>query len=426
MPDNNKGKEDKKYSFIEERILPSHKRKMKKIAFSIGNTVVIAVIFGLISGTVFYLSGSNLAKVFGRENDKKPITFSSPSPTESSSTKSEDKEEITVIETTVGISLEDFTKLYSLVSSVATKFNHSVVTVTNVTSEVDAFDNLTDIIESSYGVVIANNGKELLILTNYKKIEQSNKIRITFEDNHTTDAILYEYDKETGIAILAVSIDHIPKETLDKVEVATMGESYYMSTGTPVLALGSPSGYMYSMEVGLVTNKPIDKYITDYKLELFNTDIKNNPNGEGVVTNMDGEIVGIITHDFSDEMNVNINTVMGITKLKPIIEKLVNRKDTVYFGVVAKDIKAEHYEMIGVTNGVYIVDVDTNSPAIRAGLKCGQVITKINGDSVNSITSFYNLISAYSPGNTVEATVYDKDLKENPEIGLKVELATKK
>lgn len=398
--------EIKKYSFIEEKIVPRRKRKMKKLINSAAKIGVLAIVFGFVSSLVFCFTSSHFNKALGRGEQKKMILFTSPSPSPVvTSTPDEKPEEVKIIEKTVDATLSNYSKMFSLISNVASQFNYSVVTVSSVLSGEDWFDNPAEITDASYGVVIANNEKELLILASKDKIKNANSVRITFIDNYTVDAKLKGYDEDTGIGILAVPLENIPESTIEKVTIAELGESYYLTIGLPVLALGSPNGNVYSMEIGIVTNKSKDKYITDYKLELYNTDITHNPKGEGVITNLEGTVLGIITHEYNDELNENVSTVMGITKLKPIIEKLVNEEEQVYFGVTALDIPQLNLDKIGAGSGIYISEVDTDSPAIMADIRCGDVITKIEGEKINSVTNFYDTISGYKKEDVIKVTV---------------------
>ncbi len=435
MPAN--GKKDSstgqaKYDFIEEQIVPKRKNKAKKLLFSIGTTVCLAIIFGIVSRAVFCISGTCIDKVFGEDKDKKIISFTTPSPVPESTPEvqatkepEETKDNVQIIENVVDADLKDYSKMYALLSEVAKDFNKSVVTVSSVINGVDWFDNPSERLDASYGVIIANNGEDLLVLTSKNKIEDANSMRVTFSDHVTREADLYGYDSEAGIAILSVPIEKINEKTMDTIQVAVLGDSYYLPLGTPVLALGSPNGYVYSMDLGIITNSMVETYVTDSKLELFNTDMTNNANGEGVIVGLNGQVLGIITHDFNSGLNENVSTVLGITRLKAVIERLVNKTEQVYFGIVGNDIPKEYADELNIDSGVYVTEVLADSPAFKAGIKNGDIILGIEENNIPSMSTFNSVISNYTPKRDVDVKLLRTSKNDNNKITVQVTLAEK-
>lgn len=423
MPANENGDGKKEYNFIEEQIMHKKKNRIKKLGFTIGMTIVLAAVFGLVSSIVFYYFGNYIRNVFGCEEAKNPITFSSPEPTVTPNPKPKHTEkEVKIIQNKLDADLQDYSKMYTLLSEVASTFNRSIVTVSSVIKGVDWFDNPSELSHASYGLVIGNNGKELLILSSKDKIENANRLRVKFKDDVEVNAELYGFDSSTGIAILAVPLDTIPDSTLENVDVAMLGDSYYVSVGTPVLALGSPNGYVYSMETGIVTDEAYDTYVTDSKLELFHTDMSNNSNGEGVIVNLNGQVIGIITHDFNTGLNSSLNTVIGITKVKSTIEKLVNRKDRIYFGIVGSDITPQYAKKMEIDSGVYVTEVEADSPAFRAGIKIGDILLSINNNNIASMNMFNNIISSYVPKTEIKVKLLRTGKSGTKKVSVALEL----
>ncbi|SFR71919.1 S1C family serine protease [Anaeromicropila populeti] len=437
------------YSFMQEKVLPKKKRSRKKTIKSLANTVVLAVIFGLISSCVFHLSNPYFDELFG--TDREPFVFpeTSPSPaiseepsTEPSTepsiepskpsglaTESEDNEDtdavITEREHLELVTIKEYRKLYTLLAEVHENSKNSVVTVSSVTDEVDWLNNPFEKTDASYGVVIANNESELLIMASKDKIENANQIRVTFRNNTTVEAELYAYDSDTGIAMISIPLENIPEVTLDTVVVAALGDSYQLSVGTPVLALGCPNGYMYSMMIGFITNKCTEKYITDYKLDVYNTDMDENSYGEGIVVNVEGVIMGVITHDYKDEYNADSMTILGISKLKPIIEDMINKRPRTYAGIVVNDITGEYAKAIKVESGVYVAEVLADSPALEGGLKNGDVITEIDDVPIASAIAYSNILRNHEPGDKIKVKVKRTSKKEKPEVTFTIELGKK-
>lgn len=457
---------NEKFTFIQEQIIPKRKSKIKVVVMLLIKTLIVAVVFGVVSSFIFCLSGSYFSKLFSKEKGKKPISFTEPTvePTPSiepstlvpesqkpvtevpSSTKVPEytkKPEVpkrpeatkkpseinqsgtgseSYVEESEKITLKDYSKMYALVSKMANQVEKSIVTVSSVISGTDWLNNPSETTDESYGLVIANNEKELLILATKNKIEDANQVRVTFSDKFTVEASLYGYDSNVGIAIIAVELEHIPEDILDLIEVADLGgESYHLSSGTPVVALGNPTGYMYSMMMGMITGESYDEYITDYRLDLFNTDIPNNTKGEGIIVNLNGQIVGVITHNFEDELNKDVTTMIGISRLRTIIEKIVNHEERIYFGVVASDITEEYAKKHHIENGIYVTEVKAKSPAFDAGVQVGDIIIKIDDTRIANVNLFYNTLESYEEKDMVSVkvlrTANEEYLKLEVELG---------
>lgn len=444
--DHKKGTEEN-FPFIQEQILSKKKVRTKKGVLSLLKTIVLAVIFGLISSLVFCISSPFFDELLGhgRGKEKAPIALktSSPAPaqtpvrtsspvplppktpvrTEGPSVDTAKKTKRPAETSPPAKSPEsfDYSAYYSFLSDIASNVNKSIVTVSCVFSGIDLFNNPAETADATYGLIIDSSGSSLLILTSKQKLDQVSSVRVTFKDGTTRDASLYGYDAELGIAVISVPMDRLPDSVVRSIEPAILGESTSLSAGVPILLLGSPTGYVYSMENGIVTGKPYDKYITDYKIELFHTDVCSNPNGEGVVVDMNGHVVGILTHNFSDGLNEPLNTAMGMSRIKMVIDKLINQRDRTYFGIVASDISSDYAKGIPVDHGIYITEVQAKSPAFAAGLQSGDIITEIDEAEVNSVLGFAALLDEYSYKDKIKATIVRTSAEGKPVMSLEVE-----
>lgn len=421
---------DNKFAFIKEEIVPKKKGKVKRLCIIIGGTIGLAVLFGLISSFIFYVSGSYFDKKLKDNEDKKQIVFPTETATETSKQKEKNKATPTPevkVETNVVVmeaNLKDYAKMYSLLAETANMINKSIVTVYSVNKNVDLFNNPYETSDATYGIIVGNNNKELLILTSRDKIKDAKNIRIKFINQSVVDTKVYAQDKDTGLSILSVPISKVSESTMKQIEIADLGESFSMHPGTPIIALGSPNGYVYSMSLGIISGKSHEVYIPDYKIDLFTTDIEYNQNGEGVIIDLNGKVTGIITHKFADELNENLHTVIGISKLKRIIEELVNGKERVYFGVKSSDIPLDMEKKLDVDNGIYVTAVVANSPAYDAGIQIGDVITTVEEESISSVTDFYDIITEYQVKDILEVKVV-RTSRDNKEFTLEVTLDEK-
>lgn len=461
MAEDNNKKENKQFSFIQEQITSKKKSKLRRMLFSVLWTIVLGCIFGCVGALVFCISAPKFNKRFGREQDRKTVDFSidssedesnsvdsiSPeakantleetndtipegqvnsaqtenntsdcndtSETKDTTSATEDEKDVKevdqnqIIPTLMPEEQEAATSLaiYEDLRKLYLKASESIVTVNGIRSVVDFFDNEYEEVTTTSGLIVFNNDEELLVLVNLDRIKNAKKIQISFSDHLQVDAEVQAVDGDLNLAIITVSLDKIPSSKLSSLKPAKLGESYSLSVGTPILALGNPNGYVGAMEYGMITNLGSFAYVTDNKVDLFNTDITYNENGNGVIVNMDGEVIGIITNKLKDDLNQKISTIIGISKIKKTIEILANNTDRVYFGIKASDMTESALKKLEITSGICVTEVEVDSPALEAGLQSGDIILSMNDTPVMSVNSFHSILSIYNPKDTIKVTI---------------------
>ena len=434
---------DKKdFEFIKEQVIEKKRKKIRKRLMPFFMTVCLAVLFGLIAAVTFVLTEPRLYELLHKEQETKtPAAFPSEYPedgtgapadnanansndqtdktdndattqslNEASSNKDnkeENKEtQPVIVEQKIDASLEDYTKMYDDIRKVTYLAEKSLVTVVGVKEKEDLLFGATMEMEAeTTGLIVHNNSVDLLILVSLDRIKDADRIKVRFSDSFSVDASMTDYDEELNLAVIALPLEKIPTTYLSNIQVATLGESYTLLVGEPVIALGSPNGHIDSMDTGIVTSRNSSVYITDNKLELFNTNMSCSENGDGVIVNMDGKVIGLITRTLKDDLSKNLSTAVGISKLKPILENMLNERARVYFGVRTEDMTDEAMAEHEITNGVYVNEVVENSPAFDAGIQAGDIILQINDYEISNTAYFYNTISTYQPGDKLEVKV---------------------
>lgn len=312
------------------------------------------------------------------------------------------------------LEIEDYQILQNKLYAIGKKGNRSVVTVTGVTSNMDWFDSAYESENQASGLIIANNGQELLILTEKKVITNAEAIEITFINDEVAPAILKKYDGNTGIAIISVALSDISEETMGKIDVATLGNSLTINQGTVVIAIGSPLGVTYSILCGTITSSGNTVSVWDSSYTIFTTDIMGSSKGSGVLVNLNGEVVGLVMQGYSSEGDQNTLTALSISQLKGIIEDLSNGRAIPYLGVKVSTVTDEIARDFGLPKGVYVKSVETDipSPAMDVGLQEADVIIAMDGEEVLTVEEYTKRLQALEPEQQLKLTVMRQNGEE--------------
>lgn len=292
----------------------------------------------------------------------------------------------------------------------------SLVTVQGITSDVDWMNNSYENEKQISGFLVADNGKEYFVLTEYRVVEKVDRILVTFSNGATADAHFQKQDPSTGLAVLKVSKDEIDSDTRKIIKIAELGSSTVIQRGEPVLAVGSPAGYSGSIAFGMVTSTANQKSTLDNEYSLFTTDIMGDSEGSGVLVSLDGKIIGVIVQSFSMEAGKDVVTAVPISEVKGVIEKLSNNEDIIYLGVRGQDISGELAQKTGIPKGIYVNEVEEDSPAMVGGIQNGDVIVKIQGESVETLSQLRRQLDKCKVDQKIAVTAMRKGAEGYVEI----------
>lgn len=418
MPDADQNKQS---DFMMEKIKerPVNKKKLLRRTVT---TAAMAVIFGLIACLTFlilepvfsnwlYPEEEPQAVVFPEEIDELApedmlVEDETPSIQEAVESVMLEDEQIQKILDNVSLDKGNYLQLYDAMSSYVEELNASMVTVTGVSSNVDWLNDTYEQEGQTYGVLVANNGKEYLILTSRATVRQKENIRVTFCSGESVEAEVKQTDSQTSLAVVAVPISSLTKETRDAVKVATLGSSNLKNpVGIPVVALGSPLGSVGSAGYGMIVSAAVPLSKVDANYKLFVTDIAGTSDGLGVLFNMQSQIVGIITPDRARAELKNNVTAVGISELRKLIENMSNGKTAAYMGISGTDVTADANREYGVPFGAYVREIEMDSPAMLAGIQRGDVIVEIAGNSIENFNNYAAALLRLDAGQTVTVIV---------------------
>ena len=301
--------------------------------------------------------------------------------------------------------MENYQKMYGVIGELRAEVEKSIVSVTSVTSDVNWINDTLENTGVTSGLVVADNGRELLILADYGELADADSITVLFGEEQK-EATLKEVDSATGFAVLVVPLSSLSGRQREDIAYASLGSSAGRAlVGQPVMAVGSPVGINGSACYGMVTSQgaPLGLLDSDYK--LLTTDIYGSKNASGVLANMKGEVVGVLYNGYENDDMQNRLCGIGISELKRVVERLSNGEKMVYLGTHGADIGSATYREYGLPRGAYLTNIDMDSPAMQAGLQNGDIITKVNDTDIGSYGEFVNLLMKSQVGQSLHFTV---------------------
>ncbi|MCX7793576.1 MAG: DegQ family serine endoprotease [Thermodesulfovibrionales bacterium] len=247
------------------------------------------------------------------------------------------------------------------------------------------------------GVTVSQDG---YIITNNHVIEDAEDIRVTLPDKRSFQGKLIGADPKTDLAIIKIEAKGLP--------VAPWGDSDELRVGEFVLSIGNPFGLSNTVTLGIVSAKGrANVGIADYE-DFIQTDAAINPgNSGGPLVNIKGEIVGINTAIFSRSGGYQgIGFAVPSNMAKAVFDQLIKEGKIKrgWLGVNIQDITPELAQKFNFDRleGVLINGIVKDSPAERAGLRKGDIITEFNGKKVSDVGSFRNMVAGTSPGKKVK------------------------
>lgn len=431
-----------------------------------GTVVATAVVFGLVASAVF--QGTNYVGSKLNPQEKKSVQIQSTQTI--SQNKSSDSEE----------SASANAEGTSSVSQVAKNAMPSIVSIVGVSvQEIPqiyqyfGYGQQQETQSSGSGIIVGQNDTELLIATNNHVVSGTNSLTVCFtnqdgsavtgngdvektsaegesgstnqegQDSSLDDvqsgavsAQIKGTDADNDLAVISVKLEDIPEDVLSEIKVATIGDSDSLQMGEQVVAIGNALGYGQSVTSGYVSalNRQVSSDDTDGT--FIQTDAAINPgNSGGALLNMKGELIGINSAKIASDEVEGMGFAIPISKAEPILDEMMNQETrykvededkAAYIGITCENVTSDVNQMYGIPQGVYVDTVVEGGPAEEAGIKKGDVITKIDGTAIDAYKDLVDRLEYYEAGETVELEVYRAQDGEYNAQKISVTLGAKK
>ncbi len=248
------------------------------------------------------------------------------------------------------------------------------------------------------GFILSADG---FVMTNAHVVEGADEVLVTLTDKREFKAKIVGFDKRSDVAVVKIEASGLP--------AVKVGDVSRLKVGEWVMAIGSPFGLDNSVTAGIVSAKQRDT--GDY-LPFIQTDVAINPgNSGGPLINMRGEVVGINSQIYSRS-----GGSMGISFAIPMDEavrvsdqlRATGRVSRGRIGVQIDQVTKDVAESIGLgkPHGALVRGVESGSPAEKAGVEAGDIITKFEGKTIEKSSDLPRLVGGVKPGTRSSLTVF--------------------
>jgi serine protease Do len=251
------------------------------------------------------------------------------------------------------------------------------------------------------GVVVSPDG---YILTNNHVVDGATDVKVSFANKEEYPAKIVGTDKYSDVAVLKI----------DKSGLTTLpfADSAHAEVGDVVLAIGEPFGLGQTVTMGIISAKGRGGLGIERFEDFIQTDAAiNRGNSGGALIDTKGELVGINTAILSGESggNQGIGFAIPANMARNIMDQILKKGKVSrgYMGILPQELTPDMARAFGMANahGVAVAEVTANSPALKAGMKVGDVITAINGNPVEDVNTFRLAVAGFAPGTTVHLKV---------------------
>ncbi len=304
------------------------------------------------------------------------------------------------------------TDVSGVVNSVMPALVSIQVTVKTTVNDIFGFPHSETGSASGSGVIVAQNGAEILIATNNHVVEDATDVKVVFVDGSTASAEIKGTEPENDLAVVSVKLSNITAVTAGEIRIATLGSSDDLLIGQRVIAIGNALGYGQSVTVGYISALNREVTIDKYTYKLIQTDVSINPgNSGGALLNSRGEVIGINNAKLSDTSVEGICYAIPISTAIPVIEELMNYvqlddSKRAGLGIKGQVVQDSQSSIMNMPQGIYVTEVIKDSAADRAGIKKGMIITKVNGKSVTTQSQFEKVMAAIPADSEGTITVF--------------------
>ena len=370
---------DNKYSFLQEKI-KDEAGSPQKVRRKILRISICSLLVGVIACFGFFASKPWIEQFFQKEPEEITIPLDEEKEVENQAA-AENPE-------------TDSLKVLNSLQGVAKETERSMVTITGTAANEDGEKEK----EYTAGVILADNGNQILIVAQTLERE-ADKIQIRFCDGEKYSARIEQVDGNLGLAIYSVKKSVLEKSTMKQLQIAELANSYLVKAGDTVIVQGSSSGELDVVSFGLIASVKEQIEVADRMVGLIRADASGSDIRSGIMLNADGQVLALIQR--AEEGKKLLITGYSISEIKTELELLSNGNAVPYLGIYGATV-TEELQAEGIPAGVYVKDLETDSPAMEAGIQRGDIITQMQAVNITDGNIFWKILAVQQKGAAIK------------------------
>ena len=366
---------------VQQAVQPKKQGFFHRAAVKVTALVLACAVAGGLAGwggAAIANSGSSSGRTTIQQSDRQPVTVQ--------------------VKKVDGQTKMDPATVYASVVNSAVSINCSA-TSTNI------FGQTTQSASSGSGFIITEDG---YVVTNYHVVSGASSVQVTLYNGDTYDATVVGGDSDYDVAVLKINASGL--------QPVTLGESADVNVGDTVLAIGNPLGELtFSMSQGIVSSCDRAINVDGTPFNMIQVDCSINPgNSGGPLMNLYGEVVGIVSAKYSTYSSTTVEGLgfaIPIDDVKSIITDIMENGAVTGKAYMAVTVGTMNSQMaaqysIDIDQGVFVYSVVKGGAGDKAGLRLGDVITKMGDTALTSRQDLSAALKSYRAGDTATLTVF--------------------
>lgn len=307
---------------------------------------------------------------------------------------------------------DNYSKSVKSLSDVAKKGKRSVVSLLVLTGATVGNKDFVSESQSVSGVLIADNGQELLILGPTMEVGETQQIQATFCDGKKYRVTEKKSDANLELTIYAVKESQLEEKTAKSIRLAALGSSYEVKKGDTTVLLGMLFGQGDAVGYGVLRSSTEKAERADGTYHILGAELAGFTGGSGIMFNRQGEVIGIICDAAGEDAKEELMHAYAISDIKDVMQFLANGESVPYIGIHATDVSENIAEDRRIPRGIYVDKVEADSPAMRAGIQSGDVLTAIGGTDIENFEQYHELLMEEKEGTHLLIKGYRRGAKD--------------
>ena len=438
--------ENKKKSFISEKIV-GRDLTLRHAAKYLGLAVVCGLVFGICGAVAFNSLGTHLQKrteAMALGNSQEPESQSE-SPEAPVSAESQEGQEPAAAEGTAGAApeepaettagneaaspepsgetdtagsiqetvrreLENRTptpeegrKLFAGLQEVVAEADSRVVSVQAVERDTSWFNDPIETAYNASGLILSIREQEILILTTEDAVRNADNLRVTFADGAEQEAYLKQSSRQDGVALLSVPKEGLGSEFLSSISPIAYGSAGTLQTGDLIFLIGSPLGTAHSVSMGLIGYVNEKEQTADGTQAMFYTGVPADAEKGTFAVDLKGELIGVVRPALG-ESQTGSTGIISTAYLREVLRRLGEGKQIPYLGIRGRNVTPE-MKFEDIPAGVYVTEVEQDSPAYGAGIKNGDILIRLNDTELSDLSAYESAVRGLETGDSAALTV---------------------